>query len=244
MASAVSAFFAAYNQKLTLDARRAFLSSKLSDSYTGRTIWRKFVSDNWRRWGVQKTIFGIFEARNMTYFQIMMANEQDTIVESIPVHEALDKIASTLFGGDSLDANSKLKYPLRKAVLVFANNASKSLRSWTAATIKRYNSRRKEIDGVLSGESLSSHYSLPDSPAPAGFARRHPSIDEVKALTKVVTAFKKDVKFWPTEEHLEHFAQIEAELAQIWESLGGMPNEKPSSSKKGVDFRLRSLAVD
>lgn len=152
MANAISTYFEAYRALKTEGDRLEFASSKAADNYAGRDYWRQWVRDMWPIWRIQLRIQKTFEECSIMPFQIMKGNDLTDVPESIPVSDAFDRIAYSLFGEDGLDLNGKIKPNLRDSVNIFATRALQNIRSQATRLLTRMSDKERKIEAIFDGK--------------------------------------------------------------------------------------------
>ncbi|RXW13670.1 hypothetical protein EST38_g12186 [Candolleomyces aberdarensis] len=210
-AKAIRSYFEAYRALPTEEAKHAFASVTKKaniEDYSGRTLWRTWIVNNWPRWKIQLKIHNAFEDSSCLWMQIMVANNLKGLPKDIPIGDALDRIAYTLFGDDGLDSNGKILYLLRKSVHIFALSASNNLRKTAQRLIDRVVRNEGAIDAAFQE-----------------LEKGAPTKQKVTSLVKMVANWRKDVMIWNSEENLLKLAHMELELGDIRKALGGKAEE-------------------
>ncbi|RXW17371.1 hypothetical protein EST38_g8476 [Candolleomyces aberdarensis] len=211
MARAIHSYFEAYRALPSEESKHAFSSGKdqTGDS-SGRAQWRSWVVQNWGRWKIQLKIHGAFEDSGCLWHQIMVADGLAEFPKELPLNDASDRIAYTLFGSDGLNMNGKTLYALRKTVHIFATVAAGNFRRSGLRLIARVKRDEAAIDAVFHE-----------------LEKRTPTKQKLASLVKMVANWRKDIMIWNSEENLLKLAYIDLELADIRKALGGVAEDDP-----------------
>ncbi|KAJ2932839.1 hypothetical protein H1R20_g4266, partial [Candolleomyces eurysporus] len=158
----------------------------------------------------------------------MVANNLQGLPKDIPIGDALDRIAYTLFGDDGLDSNGKIRYLLCKSVHIFALSASNNLRKTAQRLIDRVVRNEGAIDAAFQE-----------------LEKEAPTKHKVTSLVKMVANWRKDVMLWNSEENLLKLAHMELELGDIRKALGGRVEEDLFNPvvvrKRGTKFKPQAF---
>lgn len=151
---AVKTYFEAYRAIVSIEGRHNFASKQRKDSYNeGREHWRKFVTSNWRKWKIQATIHEAFGSHGITFIQVMVDNELNSLPPSISVSDAFDTVAYDLFGDDGLTDSGRHKHDLVKPLQIICNNSAFNLRKTSITLISKTKEVGAQITQFLKGET-------------------------------------------------------------------------------------------
>lgn len=117
-ATQVSAYFDQFGQKIKEDDKIKFASAtKSSDQIPGRAVWRRFLSEGWRKWQIHAKITEILSSISLHPVTLAL-NANPPSLDNWPKAQsylpmAVDAVGVELFGEDILDPLGRVQAELR-----------------------------------------------------------------------------------------------------------------------------------
>ncbi|KAF6745337.1 hypothetical protein DFP72DRAFT_1064281 [Ephemerocybe angulata] len=201
-AAHIHLYFKAYSALSTDAEREVFLRTPY---LPGSALWHKWVMKMWSDRNLAAIVKKALGAVDCLPFQIMQAENLQTVPAELPLFLAYDEIAGVLFGAEGR-WNGTINPLLRPTVATIASCTAGDLLITANALV----SRAKQVEQDI-------HQALED------LAGGSPTENGTATFINLLIRWRMDVNRWGGQDMQNQLAKFEAELTAIREGLWGIP---------------------
>ncbi|PPQ93015.1 hypothetical protein CVT25_006099 [Psilocybe cyanescens] len=112
IANSIHSYFEQFNQQKSQEDKIKFATARKNAAHIpGRIHWRKFITENWKRWGIHSKINAVLLEEGI---HPLLYEDIHEATSRIPL--VVDVVAQALFGEEALDSHLRVNSSIRRAL--------------------------------------------------------------------------------------------------------------------------------